>query len=249
MRYILLIGLFLLTLAWGIASNIPLSTAMRYSGAADQSFSWRQARGTIWNGQVTGITIGRTPAGHAELQLRAADLPKGRVAYDTRWAAPYGRGAAILRPKRSSIAIEDLTADIFTEAAPFADARLRDLGANFRLEKAALDVRQDGCADATGLASTDFVRLAGQQFGRDWPSLEGELTCKNGALVVAMTGEGASGETFTLAARYSVSTGFTYSLEAAGLDFEAQSALSSSGFIVRDGASFFSNTNIVRNAQ
>lgn len=241
--------LFVIAFAFGCIRAIPLSFALRTSGISEQDIGWRQARGTIWNGQVTGLTLGHIAAGHAELKLRITDLLGNGLAFDARWAAPYGRAAAIIRPSQTGVAINEATAEIYISHAPFVDSRLRDIGATLRAEKLDIDMGAYGCETASGTIRTDAITLAGQQYGRTWPELSGGIHCENRTLITELTGKGRAGETFRLSARLDGAGRFNYIIDAKGVDFEAQTALTSLGFVSGQNGLSYGNDNGVRNAQ
>lgn len=245
----LILLLFICALIVGIVRYTPLSFAMRVAGVSDHAIGWRQARGTVWNGQVTGLSVAGMAAGHTELKLRPSDLLSGNIGFDARWSAPFGRAAAVVHPISTGLQINDTTAEIFLANAPFIDPRLRDLGASIRGEQLNIEFGQYGCEQASGTILTDAVTLAGLQYGRTWPELKGNLRCEDRTLITTLSGDGRAGEAFRLTARYDGTGQFSYIIDASGVDFEAQSALTAIGFTASGNGLSYGTDEYARDTQ
>jgi hypothetical protein len=241
--------LFILALTVGIVRYTPLSFALRVAGINDHSIGWRQARGTIWNGQVTGLSIGGIAAGHTELKMRPSDILSGNIGFDARWSAPFGRAATKIHPISNGIQLDDTTVDVFLANAPFVDVRLRDLGASIRGEKLSLAFGPYGCEQASGTILTDAITLAGLQYGRTWPELKGNLRCEDRTLITTLSGDGRAGEAFRLTARYDGTGQFSYVIDASGIDFEAQSALTAIGFTSSENGLSYGSDGYAKDTQ
>jgi len=231
MKRFALVLVFAAALVAGIVSNVPLSFAMRNAGLVDRGISWQQARGTIWNGQVTGLAYRGTPAGALDINASPLSLFRGAIVSDVNWIAPTGRARLKLAASTSSISLSDLGAEIDISRLDGLHDELRRIGGTLKLSNAAARLNRAGqCTRASGNAQLDLVRRLGVQYGRDWPLLTGSPECADGLLQLPMTGDGPNGERFeiTLKTLTDGRTGMDIHVER--LDEQANAALSVMGF-------------------
>ena len=91
----------------GLIWQAPLSFALRQSGIASSGISWTQARGTVWNGQVTDIAVQQQKVGAVDLSLRPASLLGGSLTYAAEWRGPAGQGNGLISASTNRYAADE----------------------------------------------------------------------------------------------------------------------------------------------
>lgn len=192
MRSILLVLVFIGFVIGGVVAFAPLSVMLRMSGVAVEGVGWRQARGTAWNGQLSGLELQGNPAGNVELQLTLPSVLAGR-GHDIIWSAPFGNARANVRVRPDGLHFDDLTAAVEPSAIARLDPRIASLEGTITVRGGAGILDRKACRSATGDVSTDLARQVALRFGRDWPMLTGALSCVEGEVVADVSGEAADG--------------------------------------------------------
>ena len=192
MRRLLLTTVFAGTLACAAAANVPLSFVMKKSGLATKGVSWQQARGTIWNGQVTGLTVQGEAAGAVAGEFSLVRLLQGQPGHLLHWSGPSGYGTALASPAQGGVHLQDGQAVITFDAARIS-AAFPAQDVSLRLSNVAMDLEPDGCRTATGNVSTDALAHISAVYGATWPELTGFLSCDQGELVISLEGIAADG--------------------------------------------------------
>ena len=231
MKRLTFILVFVAALAFGIMSRAPLSFVMRNAGLVDQGISWQQARGTIWNGQVTGLGYRGQSVGALDVKSSPLSLLSGTITSDVKWVSQVGRARGKLKLSGSSVNLSGLSAELDISRLNGIHTELRRIGGVLKLSDASARVDSTGkCLAASGAAQLDLIRRLGIQYGRDWPMLAGAPTCNDGDLELPLAGDGPNGERFeiTLRARSDGRTGMDVHVE--GLDSQATAALAAMGF-------------------
>ena len=228
---LLLIILFVITLLGGLAAFAPLSFALRQSGMVERGLGWQQARGSIWHGQVTGLTWRGQALGAVNLDSNPLRMLTGGASHAVNWTGPYGQGQAHIKASRSSLLAEGISLSLPLTERIGMDPALAHLGATLRLSNGL--VRLDGaqCREASGTVTSDAARRVAVEFGRDWPLLSGPLACEAGHLQAALSGDAADGTRIRLTA--SQDTGFR--IELANTDDDLKNMLLSGGFRNEEG--------------
>jgi type II secretion system (T2SS) protein N len=235
---ILFVLLFVITLIGGVIAFVPLSFAMRQSGIAEQGVGWQQARGSIWHGQVTGLSWRSTPLGAVNVESDLLKLFTGGPSHEVIWNGPIGQGRGKIKASRSSVQASDLSLNIPLTARVGADARIANLGSSVRLSQGYVKLSGSNCEEASGTVTSDVVRLAAASFGRDWPVLSGPLSCSDKGLIASLSGDAADGTRIVLnaGARDGVE------LELTNFDDELRNALLAAGFSDRNGAMVYTSS-------
>lgn len=231
MKRLTLILVFVAALVFGIMSGVPLSFVMRNAGLVDQGISWQQARGTIWNGQVTGLGYRGQSVGALDVKSSPLSLLTGAIASDVKWVGQVGRARGKLKLSGSSMNLSGFAAELDISRLNGVHPELRRIGGALKLADVTASVDSAGmCRSASGAAQLDIVRRLGIQYGRDWPMLTGAPTCSGGNLELPLAGDGPNGERFEIIfrARPDGRTGMDVHVE--GLDSQATAALAAMGF-------------------
>ncbi|WP_119681671.1 type II secretion system protein N [Indioceanicola profundi] len=177
MRLRTLVLVFLLALAGFVIARLPLAAALNL--AAPPGIRVAEVQGTIWQGSLRGVTFQGRPLGDIRLAFAGTGW---RWRLDGRELAADGRlmpglGQAHISDLRLSGAIGALL-----PAVPVPGV--------VEIERASLDLSQAGCVEGEGQA---MLRLELPLAGRNAPDLSGPLSCRDGALHLALAGQAADG--------------------------------------------------------
>lgn len=231
MTRFLLILLFIGALLIGVASRVPLSFVMRNSGATSQGLSWQQARGTIWDGQVTGIGLNGQALGAIDLKLSPLKLFSGRSSSKFDWISERGRARGNITVGKNQIKLNETDVNLYVSTMSGLHPEIQKLGGALSLKNIQASAKLSGeCQTASGSAQTDILQRLGTQYGRNWPILTGDISCANGALILPLTGEGSAGERFNITINASPTGTIDQLIEVEGLDGQASVALQGMGF-------------------
>ena len=243
---LLVISAFILALVAGGAANIPLSFVMRLAGAAERGASWQQARGTLWNGQISGLAADGVDFGTARITTHALSFLSGKPAATLQVSAGAVQGRMDVSVSGQGVTVKDLSVNADLAKLSNLQSELKRAGGTLGVGNAAVSIRRDGtCLNATGTATLDTVRRIGILYGRDWPLLSGDLTCDSGAFVIMLSGTGEAQEKFDLTVRF-IQPGTTQiKVQAANLDAEAAQLLPALGFSTTpEGLVFHQDTSL-----
>lgn len=196
------IGLFVVALLCGLIGLVPLSFAMKQAGLAGQGIGWQQARGTIWDGQVTGLTWQGEPVGSVDLDFEMLRALSGKPAHKAVWTGRAGTGRAEISAGADGLRMSDVTLNLPLNEEAGLDPQLASLGGSARLKEGELRFKGRNCAEASGKVSTDILRLAAARYDYDWPVLTGPLRCENGVLTALFEGTADDGTHFEVTAGF-----------------------------------------------
>jgi general secretion pathway protein N len=230
--------LFVMTLLAGLVAFAPLSFALRQSGVAERGLSWQQARGSVWHGQVTGLSWRGTPLGAVNVDSDLLRVVTGAPAHDVAWSGPYGQGRGMIRASRASAETKDVSLSIPITEQIGADPLIARLGSTIRLSQGYVKMSRERCDEASGNVTSDVARLAAASFGRDWPLLSGPLSCSGNQLSTILSGDATDGTRIVLNA--GLQDGFE--LELTNFDEDLRNALLVAGFADRDGAMVYTRS-------
>lgn len=232
-RWHFLLGLvFLVTFLGGLIAFTPLSFVMRHSGAVQQGLAWQQARGTVWQGQVTGLSWRGTPLGAVNLASHPLRLVSGGPSHDVTWSGPQGQGQARIALRRTALKADGISLSVPLTGQIGTEPLFAGLGATVRLSNGSVRMTGTECETASGTVTSDVARLAAAGFGRDWPILTGPLTCENGQLHAVLTGAAADGTQIRLVADSLAGA----RAEVRGMDEDLEGVLLAAGFRDAGGA-------------
>ena len=237
MRRFALFFLICFGLIGGLIWQTPLSFVLRQSGLASAGVSWTQARGSIWNGQVTDLSVQQRRIGAFDLKLRPYSLLSGSLAYDAKWIGAFGQGTGRISANTQRFISEDVSLSISLSDIPDLIEELKQVDGTFRMNEAKVQwERFDGCEAASGRLQTDLVRLLGHRMQKDWPELTGNLSCDNGELVATLSGVSAQDETFDIELYIAPQMPVRYNANISGVSPDIQNALALYGFKFENGA-------------
>lgn len=189
----LFVILFLITLVGGLIAFTPLSFVLRQSGMAERGLGWQQARGSIWHGQVTGLSWRGTPVGAINLDSDLLRMLGGGPSHHVSWVGQQGQGQADIKASRDSVLADHINLNLPLTDEWNVDPMIAQLGGSIRLSDGQVRLAGERCESAAGTVTSDVVRLAAAGFGRDWPIVSGPLGCLNGQLEADLSGKAADG--------------------------------------------------------
>ena len=192
MRRLFLSTVFLGTFACALAACVPLSFVMKKSGLSGQNVSWQQARGTIWHGQVTGLTVRDERAGAVEVNFSLMRMLQGQPGHRLTWSGPSGHGTALAGVFGDGVHIQDGQAAVTFDATRIS-AAFPARTVSLRLSDVRMGIGREGCRSASGDAETDALAQISAAYGASWPELTGFLACEQGELIISLTGKAADG--------------------------------------------------------
>jgi len=192
MRRVLLTTVFAGTLAAGAVANVPLAFVMKKAGLTSNGVSWQQARGTVWNGQVTGLSVNGEQVGAIEGSFSLSRMLQGQPGHMLHWNGPSGHGTALASLGADGMHIENGQAAVTFDASRISSLfPAREV--SLRLSHVRADVGQGGCTAASGDVQTDALAHVSAAYGATWPELSGFLSCEQGELVISLEGQAADG--------------------------------------------------------
>ena len=215
----------------GLIAFLPLSMAAKASGLAKHHIGWQQARGTVWNGELTGLRGNDKSIG--ALSIRTAKpwhIFRGEP-HEIDWISDFGRARARARISTGSIRLAEMYGQISTRNLPGLDTRLMNVDGVVSLSNAKIVFDASGCTKAQGDISTDIVRQIGVTFDRDWPELPGAIGCTDGRVTATLDGIAGDQTGFRIVA----DTSGVFEMIVSNAPVDLRAGLVAAGFTARDG--------------
>ena len=187
---VLRLGLFAACLLIWLVALLPLKAVAIAAGGAEQ-LGYRDVFGSAWNGRVYGLRIEGEPVREIGVRLSPLGLVTGHI--DARLSAddPSLRGEGRIRWNGRRLRAHEVSGALALSRLPVESNGLLDPDATVFVRLSELDLDLDGmeCRAAAGQVSTAALTGLGRSYGVEAPRLEGELTCRDGALVLTAAGE------------------------------------------------------------
>ena len=188
-----MIFLFVAVFAVTLLALAPVGLALRLAGLEAAGVAHERAAGTIWSGDLAGVSLRGQPLGRVTFQARPGALISGRMAYDVAVSGEIGQGRAIVIAGLDMRGVEDLVGDINVQALRRLDPRLRRVPARISLSIREIHLTGVGdCQAASGGLRTDLLARLGERWRWAGPALVGRVTCEGGDLMVRL--DSAEGE-------------------------------------------------------
>ena len=192
MRKILLLSIFIGVLVLTLVASAPLSFILKRSGLVQQGVFWQQARGTVWHGQVTGLSVRGDAIGAVQGDFSLLRMIQGQPGHLIRWSGPQGQGSALAALSGPGIKVRKGRAAMTFDATRISSVfPAQDV--SLRLSNVSIDATSKGCQSASGDVRTDALSTISAVYGANWPELDGSLSCVDGELVVSVEGRAADG--------------------------------------------------------
>lgn len=198
-RFLFLIILLVAGLCVGLAF-VPIATALKYSGAAENGVEWSEAKGTILSGSLTDLKVKGVEYGSADLKLDLPAVFNGKPRYGVDWTGKHGRGSGKVSVESGSVfALEDYVIDLDLLAFDVVAKWLQQSGGRIQLEGTSIRFKGNECVTAEGVATSDVLDRNRQILGAGWSDLRGDLSCQDGKLLIPLESENSSGTRFLAA--------------------------------------------------
>ena len=213
--------IFLLIAAIAAAFFTPLEFVLKQAGVNRAGVGWASAEGNILQGRINGFFVQSQSVGDVKLKLRPASLLSGRATYDVTWSGAGGRGAGEVSLSSGTVSYENLRAQQQVRSIEGLAPAVRAIGGEVRLADGAGRVTRQGCEEASGTVSSDTLRLAAGQYGKDFGEVSGPISCVEGAFVLTLAGRSPStSDRVTVSASASLlgQTSFVATVETADRD-------------------------------
>ncbi|MEM5517705.1 type II secretion system protein N [Henriciella sp. AS95] len=193
-RFILVL-VVLGALVWFAASRVPLGMVLTRLPLNDMGVEWTQSEGTVWDGRMSGVYINGQPVGDVDVALRPVSLLSLSPTMEVQWGGAGGRGAGVVTVKGSGdISASDVRVEQNISALESLTNEIRSIGGILRINGGSVEIVDNVCVSASGNVQTDALTRAAQQFGRQFSTLTGTITCEEGAFNIAMNGDSPDGD-------------------------------------------------------
>lgn len=185
------IGLVLfLLLAW-LVVLLPMKAVALMAGGAPR-LGYADVFGTVWDGRVYGLTVQGQPVREAVIGVRPAALFAGRLTADIRLEDPdiTGSGRVSLAPG-GRWWLDDASLSMTLGRAGLGDLPGLDPQERLFVRVLQLELEAGQCRQAVGTARSGALVSLASRHGLVGPALIGELSCREGALVLTFSGDEA----------------------------------------------------------
>lgn len=194
LRALIIAGVIAFTVTALVSAPASLLTPALNAGGDRVAF--QEIDGTIWNGEVRGLTTGEVYLGDVAFRLRPVALLTGAVSADVtaRDGAAIGAGRvnANLFAQRVSVQNASFAFDLTSVrryslfGIPYQGRiEARDVG---------LDWSRKGCSRATGEIWTDVLDASAKTLVGEALLLAGPAACEDGRIMVALKGGNRAGD-------------------------------------------------------
>lgn len=234
MRTLLLSLVFVVCLIAAGVAFTPLGFVLERSGAGNAGAGWAQAEGTLMEGRISGLHVAGQPIGDVNLKLHPMSLLTLAPKYDVQWGGAGSSGSGVITISQSSISAEDLRLQQNVSAIEGLALPVRAIGGTLRLTGGEIQLTRSGCDHAAGELTTDVLTRAAQQYGRQFGSIDGPLTCIEGNILTSLNGLSERGDTVRVDTETSISGASALNVVIETMDSDVMFALSQSDF-VREG--------------
>lgn len=195
MSRLALIALLAIGLLAGLITFAPLGTVLSIVKAG-QPIAWTRAEGTISNGRLEGLTYDGRALGSADLRLLPAGLLTGNVRYAVDWEGEEGRGAGNLSVGGGSLAVSDFKLEFDLGEIQDTALWIQQSGGLVQTEGELIRFKGPTCVRAEGVARSDVLERNREILGAGWSTMQGDLRCENGDLVIPLEASNNSGTRF-----------------------------------------------------
>lgn len=175
-RYFLSAGL---GVAVAVISQLPLSWLaphfMPEGLGKDIAYS-----GTVWDGHVTGIDY----VGVANFKLNPRAFLGGGLPLSFETQSPV----MSISGRASQTQLRDIRFSGVLSKLPTRDGRLKELAGTVDIRVDDLQIKDSGCASATGKVSTNFLSVNRARWQWQGPEISGPISCEGGDLLASLSG-------------------------------------------------------------
>ncbi|MEL7110726.1 MAG: type II secretion system protein N [Pseudomonadota bacterium] len=235
MRRLLLLIIFVVVLIAAAFAYTPLGFILGQSGVAGLGVGWAKVDGTLLKGRISGLYVGTQPIGDVNLELQPASLLSLRPSYDVQWGGAGGQGTAVLTISRSALTAKDVRMRQEIGALEGLDPAVRAMGGQLDVDGGGFKLTRTGCESATGQMSTNVLSTLAAQYGRQFGTVEGPISCDNGAFVLALEGSSQTNDRVIIDARAALTGQGEFATRVQTQDAQIIIALTQIGFARENG--------------
>lgn len=235
MRKFLMLILFIFVLLAGLVAFTPLGFIMQQSGVSNLGVGWAKVDGTLLKGRISGFYVGTQPIGDVSLELRPLSLLSLAPSYDVQWGGAGGQGTAILTVSRRALSAEEVRMRQEIGALEGLEPAVRAMGGILDINDGAFRLTQSGCERASGEISTNALTTLAAQYGRQFGSISGPVSCNTGSFVIAMQGQSDDGDQVNIDASAALTGSGDFATRVRTQDAQIILGLTQIGFVRENG--------------
>lgn len=239
--FFLVIILIVATLA-GIVYFMPLGYIMGQSGLGALGAGWAQVDGTIRQGRIDGLHVQGQPIGDVTLSLKPLSLLSLTPTYQIQWGGAGGRGNGTAKLSSKQLELTDIRMEQTVASIEGLSPALRAVGGSIRVSDGDITLSRLGCEDASGQISSDVLTRAAQQYGRQFGTIEGQMSCDAYDFLVDLQGQSDAGDVLDLTSRSGFDGRSELTVEMVTQDSELSLALAGLGFSLSNGTWSYNRT-------
>ncbi|MEO0882946.1 MAG: type II secretion system protein N [Pseudomonadota bacterium] len=242
MRIITLVLLFVVTLIGSLIATMPLGFVLDRTPAKQLGVDWAQVSGTVFSGQIFGMTAGAQQIGDMTLKLSPMALVSGRVRYRIAWNGVPGSGSADLAVGRDALAVSDLNAVIDIEPLVGLDNEVRRIGGSASIRSGEVQFARNACVQASGQIATNVLARAAASYGQSGGELSGVLACDGPMLSIPLSGSSDDGDLFDAEFRIGLAEASSFATRVETSNPELSTLLTLRGFERENGILTYNRT-------
>ncbi len=236
MRTLFLLIVLVVSVIIALIWTVPLEVALRQAGVGGAGVGWANVEGTIRKGRINGLFTPGQAIGDISMELRPLSLLTLSPVYDVQWGGAGGRGSGTAKISGTKLILSDIRMVQQVSAIEGLAMPVRAVGGTLELRGGSATLTQEGCSAASGQLTTDVLSRAAQQYGREFGSLAGPLSCQDGAFQVELEGQSQAGDRVDLDTQASLDGRADFTASVVTQDPELMLVLKEVGFTFTDGA-------------
>ena len=159
------------------------------------------------------------------------------------WGGAGGQGTGIFTISRSGLEAQDLRLRQEIGALENLEPAVRAMGGTLDVDAGAFRVTQTGCESASGTVSTSALSTLAAQYGRQFGSISGPISCENGAFLVALAGQSDAGDAVEVDAEAALTGSGRFETRVQTQDAQIIIALTQIGFVRENGRFVYRQTS------
>lgn len=198
----ILSAVFVLVFLGATLGTLPLGFVLDKAGLRQAGLQWESARGSIFSGDVSGLSFAYQPIGTLSLKARPDALLTGKLAYTFHLQGAVGNGKGVVKLGRNQIQLDGFSGKFSASELVYLAPDIRQTKAHMDLQDVTVHFRNNVCHEASGrLVSDVLAKLAQLKAGLGASELSGTLKCDGPVLLALMAGRLQEGDRVTAAAR------------------------------------------------
>ncbi|GGY52757.1 type II secretion system protein N [Parvularcula lutaonensis] len=150
--------------------------------------SYESVTGTLWNGEIRGLTVDGQRIGDARIALRFLPLLTGKAEANVTVAGPGLNGSGNVRAMSSLFVLSDAEGTMELSRFGLVDVFGQTLRGDLEADIERVAFGKDGCREAELFVRTDAVTQSLGVFARGGLPLEGQGRCDGPDLLIPMQG-------------------------------------------------------------